>query len=141
MIVHCKLPNNTEFLCYSSANNITFPSEMQIEIISEITEDIFLNKKFHQFPIFQFEQIQARMIFSKVRIPDIRLEEEGIITLNDLINAYFLLRHKQLNKSLRIRELVEQKYIDIQNSISESLAENGSRNEDAAATAGFNPEQ
>lgn len=140
MIVHCKLPNNTEFLCYSPTNKITFPSETQIEIISEIEEDIFLHKKYHDLPIFQFEQIQVRTIYSKTRVPDVRLEQAGILTLNDLINAYFLLRYKKLNKPLRIRELVEKKYIDIQNSISESMAVNDSQNEDAAATAGIIPE-
>ncbi len=140
MITHCKLPNNTEFLCYSLSNDITFPPEMNIEIISEIKSDIFLQSEFHHIPIVQFEQIQVRVLYSKTRTPDIRLEEEGIITLNDLINAYFLLRHKQLNKPLRIRELIEKKYIDIQNSISESMAVNDSQNEDAAATAGIIPE-
>ena len=56
--------------------------------------------------------MQVRMI-AKCRVPDVRLGEEGISTFNDLKNAYHLLRINSLQKSKRIRDLVEQKYQEV----------------------------
>lgn len=65
-------------------------------------------------PIYQYEQIQA-LSLKKVRTPDKILSEEGISTYNDLKNAYFLLRNRQLRKSARVRKLTEEKYSNISN--------------------------
>lgn len=111
MIKKCKLPNNSEFLCWTNQDTIEFPEGIKI-LDDEIT-NIHQQTEYHDLPIYQLEQLQARFVGYKVRVPDVRLEEAGISTFNDLKNAYFLLRTKELELPKRIRDLVEQKYQDV----------------------------
>lgn len=112
MIKHCKLSNGSEFLCWTNQSEITFPKEFEITILDTEIKDITQHTELHNIPVLQYEQLQARFV-SKCRTPDIQLEEEGIITFNDLWNAYTLLRMQKLYKSKRVRDLVEQKYKEV----------------------------
>ncbi len=77
-----------------------------------IIQDVKL-KDYPHLQVLNFEQFQAISIKSNCRLPDKQLAEEGISSFDDLKNAYFLLRNKQLKKSSLIRNLVEQKYRDL----------------------------
>ena len=111
MVKKCKLPNNTEFLCWTNQDKIEFPEG--IEVLEDEITNLAQQSEYHNLPIVQLEQMQARFVGHKVRVPDVRLEEVGIFTFNDLKNAYFLLRNNALQHSKRIRDLVEQKYQDV----------------------------
>lgn len=111
MIKRCKLPNGNEFLCWTHQDQIEFPEGIEI-LDDEITE-LALQPEYHDLPIVQLEQMQARFVGYHVRVPDVKLEEQNISTFNDLKYAYYLIKTKESNIPRSIRDLVEKKYQDV----------------------------
>lgn len=106
-LVLCKTPDNLEFVLYSLNDDISIPEESKIQL-----QDI----KIEDYPhtqIMSYIDLQISSLRPSYRTDTKKLAEEGISTYDDLKNAYFLLRNKQLKKSLSIRKLVEQRYSDI----------------------------
>lgn len=98
--------NQTEFLVIGE---IPY-QDLEIELLEEnisLKENSFL-------PIFKCDDFILRIQGHK-RTTDKLLMEEGIQSFNDLSHAYHLLRINKLEKSVRIRRLVEQKYTEIIN--------------------------
>ena len=96
--------------------------ESNIDLISRPDEQIL--------PILFINDLLYRTI-KKVRTRDKILAEHGIDTFYDLQMAYNLLRNKELNKPVKIRNFVESKYSEIINleynpnaSVSEEIENN-----------------
>ena len=104
---HYKLKDgDVEFLVYGEELNVPFETfELLHENVDPSTDE------FRNLELLNVSDLYTRM-FSK-RTVDKTLEEAGIKSFNDLSNAYFLIKTKELKKSRRVREYVEQKYIQI----------------------------
>lgn len=100
------IKDNSEFLLYGE----DLPtSNDDIELLHE---DVDPGKPEYQLlQIIHVDTFFERMF--KRRTREIILEEEGIICFIDLLAAYELLKRKQLNKSARVRKLIEEKYAEV----------------------------
>lgn len=94
-----------EFLCYSD-KEISFPKELNVQLIEENAK---LEENQH-IPLHNHTELAILGINPGLRLPEKILFEEGIITFNDLKNAYFLIKTKELKKSKKVRDLILQKY-------------------------------
>lgn len=104
---HYKLKGgDVEFLVYGEELNVPFET---FELLRENVDPSA--DEFRNLELLNVSDLYTRM-FSK-RTVDKTLEEAGIRSFNDLSNAYFLIKTKELKKSRRVREYVEQKYIQI----------------------------
>lgn len=104
---HYKLKDgDVEFLVYGEELNVPFET---FELLRENVDPSA--DEFRNLELLNVSDLYTRM-FSK-RTVDKTLEEAGIRSFNDLSNAYFLIKTKELKKSRRVREYVEQKYIQI----------------------------
>ena len=104
---HYKLKDgNVEFLVYGEELNVPFET---FELLHENVDPSV--DEFRNLELLNVSDLYTRM-FSK-RTVDKTLEEAGIRSFNDLSNAYFLIKTKELKKSRKVREYVEQKYIQI----------------------------
>lgn len=99
---------NTEFLCYSD-NEIKFPEGIPVESIEENVDP----SKYGDLPILHFEELMIRGIYQKARTNDKVLAEHNCDTFNKLSASYFLIKNKSLNKSKKVRDLIEKRYADI----------------------------
>lgn len=107
-LVLCETPDNLKFILYTlDDKNIEIPEESKIKIKDIKIED------YPNTQIMSYLDLQISSLKPFSRTTTRKLAEEGISTYDDLKNAYFLLRNKQLKKSLSIRQLVEQRYSDI----------------------------
>ena len=104
--------------CYSFNNEkqiLIYGDELEIPEsfgLTLIAEDIDPSlEQYRKLPLYN-KELLILTVFGK-RNREKVLEEEHISSFDDLSNAYFLLKIKQLNKSRRVREFVEQKYIEI----------------------------
>ena len=94
--------NDYEFLVYGE--KFDFPENFEL-----LTEDIDPSLPGYR----DLDLISIDSVFAFKRTRDKVLEEEHIKSFNDLSNAYMLLRMKELNKPKRVRDFVEQKYIEV----------------------------
>ena len=117
----------TSFLLYGQGLK-NEPIKFQEEIFANLTEfniDLLNRKEEHKLPILNIKDFYITLLNPKKRVNDKILIEQGIESFNDLLNAYHLLRINQLNKPLRIRQMVEKKYSEIINlEYSEMVSEN-----------------
>ena len=94
--------NDYEFLAYGE--KFDFPENFEL-----LTEDVDPSTPGYR----DLDLVSVDSIFAFTRTRDKVLEEEHIKSFNDLSNAYMLLRMKELHKPRRIRDFVEQKYIEV----------------------------
>ena len=98
---HYKL-NDIEFLVYGEELNVPDTFELLHEDIDPSIDE------YRNLEILSISDMYARIV--QKRTQDKILEDAGIRSFNDLSNAYFLIKTKELKKSRRVRELIEQKY-------------------------------
>ena len=127
---HYKLKDqDVEFLIYGEEFDVPETFELLHENVDPSTS------KFRNLELLNSSELYAR-IFSK-RTVDKTLEEAGIRSFNDLSNAYFLIKTKELNKSRRVREYVEQKYIQVIELVNNGCREiTGSSSHDSGGDSG-----
>lgn len=94
--------NDMEFLIYSE-EDFNFPEELKLT-----GEESSLDE---ELPIYNYKDFMLAILGKKTR--DKILESEGIVSFKDLKYAYNLVRNKMLNKSKRIRDLVVDKYVEL----------------------------
>ena len=100
------IKDNSEFLLYGD----DLPeSNDDIELLHEDVDPGDL-----EYQLLQIIHVNTffERLFKK-RTREVILEEEGIICFIDLLAAYELLKRKQLNKSAKVRKLVEEKYSEV----------------------------
>lgn len=85
------------------------PEAWQLELVTEDVDPS--DEKYRHLPLFERESFFFGALGKRTR--DRVLEEEGIISFDDLSNAYFLYMNKLLKKPVRIREFVKEKYSEI----------------------------
>lgn len=93
---------DTEFLIYGEV--FDFPKEFEL-----ITENVDPSLPEYR----DLDLVRGETLLSFDRTRDKVLEEEHIKSFTDLSYAYMLLRMKELHKPRRVREFVEQKYVEI----------------------------
>lgn len=91
-----------EFLLYSE-EDFNLPEELKLT-----GEESSLDE---ELPIYNYKDFMIAILGKRTR--DRILESEGIVSFKDLKYAYNLVRNKMLNKSKRVRDLVVDKYVEI----------------------------
>jgi hypothetical protein len=102
-----KYKSQSEFLVFGE--NIKFPEELEFELIEEnvnIKDNINL-------PILDYNDLIKTLINPKIKTTDKILTKHKINTFDDLSNAHTLIQMKIAPFSKNIRELIEQKYINV----------------------------
>ena len=100
------LSNGAEFLLYGEGEFSPSP-HWKCELLNK---DINISdEKYRNLPLYNV----MSTYYIKGRTPDRILESENIMSYVDLANAYFLIKIKSLNKSKRVRDLVERKISEI----------------------------
>ena len=118
---HYRLKPGVEVLLYGEELNL--PDFLNAELINENVDPSI--EEYRYLSLLDKDLLIQSILGKRTR--DKILEEEHISSFNDLSNAYFLIKAKVLNKQRRIRELVEEKYIDI----IELVKKDGTYNKDA----------
>jgi hypothetical protein len=120
---HYKIKDtDTEFLAYGEDLGMSDIFELLHENIDPSHDE------FRNLELLNAEDIHLRA-FGR-RTCDKVLEDAGIRTFNDLSYAYFLIKTKELKKSRRVREYVEQKYSQVIELVNNEQREDTRSNED-----------
>ena len=118
---HYRLKPGVEVLLYGEELNL--PDFLNAELINENVDPSI--EEYRYLSLLDKDLLIQSILGKRTR--DKILEVEHISSFNVLSNAYFLIKAKVLNKPRRIRELVEEKYIDI----IELVKKDGTYNKDA----------
>ena len=124
MTNHYKHNSSVDLLLYGDPLDDTFKKNLNLELVKEDIDPS--TEEYRHYPLFEVHSFLLGIFGQRTR--DKILDGVGIISYDDISNAYFLYMSKELNQPARIREYVKEKYSEIIELIKDGPDKNGESN-------------